>query len=116
MSWMLNGRSERQRHVMGQTLEPAAAGVGSGLSLVSPRCVRLSKAPPSLSLRFLSTVSRVWAERVLSCSAAQNQQLEATGSWPYFCKVSMAQWTLEAFQLHCSTPVFNEATSGVYLL
>lgn len=35
---------------MGQTLEPTAGDVGSGAGLVSPRCVTLGKAQPSLSL------------------------------------------------------------------
>lgn len=47
LRWILKGNSEWQRRVMGQTLELAAADVGSGPSLVPPCCV--SREGPVLS-------------------------------------------------------------------
>lgn len=83
---------------MGQTSEPAATDVGSGPGLISPHYVMQGKPLPSLDFG----VSRGWTQWVLSCFPAQDRQLEAAGSWPYFLEVSTVQWTSE----NLSTPLF----------
>lgn len=74
----------------------------------------VGKPLPSLSLRVPFCSSKRLGR--MSCAPAQTQQLKAAVPRLYFLKVSTAQWTSEAFQPHCSSPAFNGATSGVYLL
>lgn len=96
---------------MRQMLELAAADVGSGSSLVCPHCVMLGEPLPCLG----HGVPICSFER-LDRTSCKLLAAGSHGSWPYFLEVSMAQWTSEVFQPHCSTLALNEATSGVYLL
>ena len=101
---------------MRQMLEPAAADVGSGFSLVSPHCVMLGEPLPSLGhgvpVCSFERLDRTSCKLFFSLKSAAGSH----GPWLYFLEVSMAQWTSEVFQPHCSTLALNEATSGVYLL